>query len=55
MWPVLVFVGIGIAIALLVVAYTVHPALALLPVAGIVGIGWLVARWDQNRNAPPDL
>lgn len=53
-WPIagmlLVFADLAAAFYL----FTVHPALALIPVA-LAGVGlWLVARWDQKRHNPLD-
>jgi len=42
-------------IILAFVLFTVHPALALIPLA-VMGVGiYAFARWDQNRNRPPGL
>ena len=43
--------GVVLAFVLL----TVHPALALIPIALIVLGVYAFARWDQKRNRPPGL
>ena len=43
--------GVILAFVLL----TVHPALALIPIA-VMALGvYAFARWDQHRNRPPGL
>lgn len=43
----------GVTIAF--VLFTVHPALALIPLA-VMGLAvYAFSRWDQNRNRPPGL
>ena len=37
------------------VLFTVHPALALIPIA-VTGLAvYAFARWDQTRNRPPGI
>ncbi|MCH8162359.1 MAG: hypothetical protein IIB88_10760 [Chloroflexi bacterium] len=43
--------GVVLAFVLL----TVHPALALIPIAVIVLAVYAFARWDQKRDRPPGL
>lgn len=42
-------------ISLTLWAFTVHPALALIPVGLSAVAIWLFARWDQRRNRPAGL
>jgi hypothetical protein len=54
--PVVIAMVVLIAdLAAIFVLFSVHPALALIPVALTVGAIWLVARWDQRRERPPGL
>ena len=43
--------GVVLAFVLL----TVHPALALIPIAVIILAVYAFARWDQKRDRPPGL
>lgn len=55
MWPALAMVVVIADLGVIAWAYTVHPALALIP-AAVTGVAlWLVAKWDQTRNRPPGL
>jgi hypothetical protein len=53
-WPIaglfLVIIDVGVAFVL----FTIHPALALIPLAITIVAVWLIARWEQNRDRPPD-
>lgn len=42
-------------VVLAFVLFTVHPALALIPIAVIVLAVYAFARWDQKRDRPPGL
>jgi len=54
-WPMLaIFAVIGF-VAALWLSFTVHPALALIPVGLATGALWLFARWEQRRFRPPGL
>ncbi len=55
LWPVLAIMSVGIGGVILLVLFTVHPAFALVGIAVVAALIWLLARWDQNRNRPPDL
>lgn len=41
-------------IAAIFILFTMHPALALIPVALTVVAIWLFSRWEQGRYGPPD-
>jgi hypothetical protein len=43
------------AVVLVFFLFTVHPALALIPVAGIAAAVYLFARWEQRRFRPPGV
>ncbi len=54
-WPVLAIFVVVADVGVIVYAYTVYPALALIPLA-ISAFGvWLFARWEQRRFRPPGL
>ncbi len=51
---ILALFGVFGALIAAVVLFSIHPALALLPV-GAVALGiYAFARWDQSRRPPPD-
>lgn len=53
-WPVAVMLLVLGDLAAVFYLFTVHPALALIPL-GIAALGvWLLARWDQRRHNPLD-
>ncbi len=43
------------ALAAVLILLTVHPALALLPIAALMVAIYLFARWEQRRFRPPDV
>lgn len=47
--------GVLFAVAITVVLYARHPALALIPIAAVVVLLLLYARWERSRFRPPDL
>lgn len=52
-WPMLaLFVVLGALLAAFLLL-AVHPALALLPIAGLMAGILLFARWEQKRFRPP--
>ncbi len=51
----LALVGFVMAVVLVLFLFTVHPALALIPVAGIAAAVYLFARWEQRRFRPPGV
>jgi hypothetical protein len=54
-WPVLAIFAVLADMGAIVYLFTIHPALALIPIA-ITGVAlWLFARWEQQRFRPPDL
>jgi hypothetical protein len=55
LWPLVALVGLVIAVVLVFFLFTVHPALALIPVAGIAAAVYLFARWEQRRFRPPGM
>jgi hypothetical protein len=52
-WPLLAVIGFVLAVVLVFYLFTVHPALALIPVAAIAVALYLFARWEQRRFRPP--
>jgi len=54
-WPMLALIGAVLAVVLVFLLFTVHPALALIPIAAIAGAVYLFARWEQRRFRPPGL
>jgi hypothetical protein len=51
-WPIAAFTLVIIDVAVAFWLFTIHPALALIPVALTAAAIYLVARWDQNRDRP---
>jgi hypothetical protein len=54
-WPMLAIFAVLLDIAVTFYLFTVHPALALIPIALTGVVLWLFARWEQQRFRPPDL
>jgi hypothetical protein len=54
-WPLLALVGFVVAVVLVIFLFTVHPALALIPIAAIAAALYLFARWEQRRFRPPGI
>lgn len=54
-WPVAALILVIIDLAAIFYLFTVHPALALIPISLSVLAIYLIARWDQNRDRPPGL
>ena len=52
--PLAAIFAVLVLLALALVCYAVHPALALLPIAALVAAIFLFARWEQRRYRPPD-
>lgn len=53
--PLLAILAVLGGVTAAVVLLAVHPALALLPIAGL-GVGiYLFARWERGRSRPPDM
>jgi hypothetical protein len=52
-WPLLAVIGFVLAVVLVFYLFTIHPALALIPVAAIAVALYLFARWEQRRFRPP--
>jgi len=52
-WPLAAVIGSVLAVVLVFYLFTVHPALALIPVAAIAIALYLFARWEQRRFRPP--
>jgi ABC-type Fe3+-siderophore transport system permease subunit len=55
LWPMLALVGFVLAVVMILYLFTVHPALALIPVAAIALAVYLFARWEQRRFRPPGM
>ena len=55
MWPVLALFAVLADLGVIFYVFTIHPALALIPLA-LSGAGpWLFAKWEQKRFRPPGL
>jgi hypothetical protein len=54
-WPVLAIFVVLADVAVTFFLFTVHPALALIPIALSVAALWLFAKWEQQRFRPPGL
>ena len=54
MWPALVFLGAILAVGGVFWAFSIHPALALVPIAGLIAAVFAYARWEQRHYRPPD-
>jgi len=46
--------GVLFTVAITVVLYARHPALALIPIGAVVLLLMLYARWERGRFRPPD-
>jgi hypothetical protein len=55
LWPLLALIGFVLAVVLVLYLFTVHPALALIPVAAIAIALYLFARWEQRHFRPPGM
>lgn len=53
--PLLALAGILGALVAVLILLTVHPALALLPIAAVAAAVYLFARWERGRFRPPDI
>jgi len=54
MWPALVFLLGVLSIGFVFWTFSIHPALALVPLT-VIGIAiWAYARWEQRHFRPPD-
>jgi hypothetical protein len=54
LWPMLFIAGAVIAGVIVLLMFTIHPALVLIP-AAVIALGvWLFARWERSRPWPPD-
>lgn len=54
LWPMLFIAGAVIAGVIVLLLFTTHPALVLIP-AALIAIGvWLFARWERSRPWPPE-
>jgi hypothetical protein len=54
-WPLAALIGFVLAVVLVLFLFTVHPALALIPVAAIGVALYLFARWEQRHFRPPGI
>jgi hypothetical protein len=55
MWPVIAMIAVVADIVIIIWAFSVHPALALVPVAATAAGVAAFARWEQGRFRPPEL
>jgi len=55
MWPVLALFLVLADLGVIFYLFTIHPALALIPLALSGGALWLFAKWEQQRFRPPGL
>ena len=53
--PLLAMIGVLGVVVAIVFLFAIHPALALLPIAALVGAVYLFARWEQRRFRPPGV
>jgi hypothetical protein len=51
----LALLGLLGAVTFAFVLFTIHPALALIPLGVMALAVWAFARWDQSRSKPPGL
>ena len=54
-WPVAAMILVVVDIGFIFYLFTVHPALALIPIAFTFGVVMLLIRWDQHRDHPGSL
>lgn len=52
--PIAAIVLVIMDIGVIFYAFSIHSALALIPIAVTVAAIWAFARWDRNRDRPPD-
>ncbi len=52
-WPLAALFGVLAALAVVFYAFTIHPALALAPIAALVVLAFAYAHWEQRRFRPP--
>ena len=55
MWPVLVMILVVFDAVVVFYMFSLHPALALIPIGITAGALWLFARWEQKHFRPPGL
>ncbi len=53
--PLLAVAGVLAALVAALVLFALHPALALLPIAALVVVVLLFARWERRHIRPPDV
>ena len=53
--PLLAVAGVLGALAGALALFAVHPALALLPIAGLAAAVFAFVRWERRRFRPPGL
>ena len=54
-WPLAGIMGVVLGLGIALYLFTVHPALALIPVAIGAAVIYLLARWDQRRSTPEEF
>ena len=55
MIPMVVLLGLFLDLGLTIWLFSIHPALALVPVV-LTGLGiWMYSRWEQKRFRPPEI
>ena len=52
-WPVAALMLVIVDLGAIFYFFTVHPALALIPISLTAVALWLFARWEQRRFGPP--
>ena len=54
--PVLAaLIGVLVAVIVALVLFSVHPALALVPIGLVIGAVVAFATWEERRSRPPEL
>lgn len=51
----LAMLGLLAGVTIAFVLFTIHPALALIPLGVMALVVYAFARWDQSRSKPPGL
>ena len=55
LWPMLGLFAVLMDLVAIIWLFTIHPALALIPVSLTAIAIWLYARWEQRRFRPPGM
>jgi hypothetical protein len=54
LWPLVAIAVVVADLVIIVLLFSIHPALALIPVALTAAGIWAYSRWEQRHFRPPD-